>query len=933
MLIRAASLIAFLFPNTMPVVNSLAARAKAALHHSADKPRSRAETVRIFKAFRKIEEARLRILHGNEVGGRETCELRSQLTDYLLKYLWADALVLSEVPSPSKFSISVVAVGGYARSCMNPFSDVDMTFIVPGNGVHPIPEQGKIITTFVNLIWDLKMPLGDHATRSVGETFKQANVNYEIKTSLIGARHIAGQSEAFNDMVKGFDKQCIDGQEVNFLKDRQQDIANRHEKFENTPYRQEPNVKNGLGGLREYHNLQWITYAKFRTTNLKELVKRGLLLPNSLREIERGYDFILRVRTELHYIEKRESDVLTLRLQGVVANHFNYKHHTILRRIEVFMREYYMHAVALLHRTSEVLDRFHLLTLEEEMQGVKGYLARLRGNKTEKFDGFTSKNERLYADNDEIFREDPPRLMRLFIHTQQRHLRMSPDLFHLVQKNFALVNHTFRYSKAARETFEAILSQKGDVSRVLRQMHRVGFLGKWMPEFGALTCLVQHEFFHQYTADEHTLRCIDRLDELAGAPKQGYEFYQKLFREMQEPAMLYLALILHDAGRAANKAEHSSESTDLASKVCRRMQITGERRRLLLFLVDSHLELYRVATKFNIEDPGVIEAFARIVRNKQNLDTLLVMTVADSKGTSANSWNSWKESLILQLYRNTVSYLNDPSDFVASISAPLDELTLAVQKKFDATYAGDIAAHFKHMPRSYFNFRTADTLAFHIRSVRAHQDQSTKKGDRSDIPTLIWEDHPEQGCSELIVVCKDRPLLLARISGALAASNINILGADLFQRSDGIVFDIFRVCTTNFAPVSNDRTRNKVKAGMEEAFQTDAFDFSAAIGEHRRPVRGLQEIAEIPQRVHINNARSPEHTVIELQAADRIGLLYDIFTTISRLGLDISHARINTEKGAALDNIYIQTSTGEKLTDKDTMATLREGLEKAVFVV
>ncbi len=922
----------FCFLILMPVATSLTARAKAAFQITGDKPRSRAETVRIFKAFRKIEEARLRILHGNGASGRETCELRSNLVDVLLKYLWQDALVLSEVPTAVKHSISVVAVGGYARACMNPFSDVDMTFIIPGNGILPSPEQGKIIGTFVNLIWDLKMPLGDHATRSVTETFKQANVNYEIKTSLIGARLVAGQSEAFTACMKDYDRQCLDGQEDHFLEDRQKDIASRHEKFENTPYRQEPNVKNGLGGLREYHNLQWITYAKFRTMNLKELVKRGLLLPNSLREIERGYDFILRVRTELHYIEKRESDVLTLRLQGVVANHFNYKHHSILRRIEVFMREYYMHAVALLHRTSEVLDRFHLLTLEEEMKGVKGYLARLRGNKTEKFDGFISKNERLYAESDTLFQEDPPRLMRLFIHTQQRHLRMSPDLFHLVQKNFALVNHTFRYSKATRETFEAILSQKGDVARVLRQMHRVGFLGKWLPEFGALTCLVQHEFFHQYTADEHTLRCIDRLDELSGAPKPGYEFYQKLFREMQEPAMLYLALLLHDAGRAANKAEHSTESADLASRVCRRMQITGERRRLLLFLVDSHLELYRVATKFNIEDPGVIEAFSRIVRNQQNLDTLLVMTVCDSKGTSANSWNSWKESLILQLYRNTGSYLNDPSDFVASISAPLDELKLAVQKKFDATYAGEITAHFQHMPRSYFNFRSADTIAFHIRSVRSHLEQSEKNSDRADIPTLIWEDHAEQGCSELIVVCQDRPLLLARISGALAASNINILGADLFQRSDGIVFDIFRVCTTNFAPVNNDRIRSRVKASMEAAFQTDAFDFSAAIAEHRRPLRGLQEIAEIPQRVHINNVRSPAHTVIELQAADRIGLLYDIFTTIGRLGLSISHARINTEKGAALDNIYVQTVAGDKLTDKDIMATLREGLEKAVFV-
>src|SRR5436190_2804399 len=178
------------------------------------------------------------------------------------------------------------------------------------------------------------------------------------------------------------------------------------------------------------------------------------------------------------------------------------------------------------------------MTWAENKPSIVALLLRRTEKSMEKFDGFIAKDERIHPENDRIFKEDPPRLMRLFMHTQQRHLRLSPELFQLVQKSYALINKTFRYSKAARESFDAILSQKGDVARVLRQMHRVGFLGRWMPEFGALTSLVQHEFFHRYPADEHTLRTIDKLDELAGAPKPGMEFYQKLFREMQEPATL-----------------------------------------------------------------------------------------------------------------------------------------------------------------------------------------------------------------------------------------------------------------------------------------------------------------------------------------------------------------------------------------------------------
>ncbi|WP_156346459.1 hypothetical protein [Verrucomicrobium spinosum] len=405
------------------------------------------------------------------------------------------------------------------------------------------------------------------------------------------------------------------------------------------------------------------------------------------------------------------------------------------------MRDYYMHSSNMLHRCSELMDRYHLQAVENGKPSLVARLLRKTVPKVEKFDGFVAKNDRLYAEHPKIFVEDPPRLMRLFVHTQQRHLRLSPELFHLVQQSWALINITFRYNKAVRESFEAILSQRGDVSRVLRQMHRVGFLGRYMPEFGALTCLVQHEFFHRYTADEHTLRTIDKMDELADAtPQKGMELYKRLFREMQEPYIMYMALLLHDSGRALNTNTHTDASAELANRVCRRLQIKGSRRQLLMFLVDHHLTLYRTATTKNLDDPKVVSEFAGIMRNKQNLDALLVMTLADSRGTSDKSWNSWKESLILHLYHNTVRYLNDPSDFISSITAPLEELQGEVRKKLDSYYEREIAAHFQHMPRSYFNFRSPDIIAFHIEPSAA-SSATWPKGPRrrtSSPPSLGW---------------------------------------------------------------------------------------------------------------------------------------------------------------------------------------------------
>jgi [protein-PII] uridylyltransferase len=350
-----------------------------------------------------------------------------------------------------------------------------------------------------------------------------------------------------------------------------------------------------------------MSYAKHGTLNPEHLVEAGLMTAAGWREVSEAYDLILRTRNEMHYTERRASDLLTLRLQGFVATNLGYRHKRILRRIEAFMRDYYTATRDILQRSSEVMDRFHLQSLDDEStrKGLMSFMVRRKTaqKRADKFDRFVSKNERLYAEDDDLFIEEPARLMRTFLHTQQRHLRLSPELFILIQSSFRLVNVSYRYNTSVRETFMGLLAQKGDVARVMRQMHRVGFLGRYMPEFGALTCLVQHEFFHRYTADEHTLRTLDKLDELSGPPSPTVALYQKLFHELHQPAILYLALLLHDAGRAANAKAHDAESTVMADAVCRRLQIKGERRKMLLFLVDNHLLMYRTATTSNLDDP------------------------------------------------------------------------------------------------------------------------------------------------------------------------------------------------------------------------------------------------------------------------------------------------------------------------------------------
>jgi [protein-PII] uridylyltransferase len=601
------------------------------------------------------------------------------------------------------------------------------------------------------------------------------------------------------------------------------------------------------------------------------------------------------------------------------------------------MRDYYHHTNNLYQRSQELVDTFYLEERESRNNApiIVSFLARGKKFKEEKFDGFLTKNNRVYAENKNIFKENHHRLMRLFQHTQLRHLRMSPELFQLVQANYDVINATFRYSRTNRETFEAILSRRGDVARSLRQMHRVGVLGKYIPEFGALTNLVQHEFFHRYTADEHTLRVVEQLDDLVNTEDPKKQFYSDLFHKIEDPYILYLAIIMHDTGRAANQAHHDDASAVFAANVAQRMRMISYRRKRFIFLVESHLELWRTATTRNLDDPKTIIDFARIVKKQKNLDDLLLLTYADSKGTNSEGWTDWKESLIRQLYRATSHYLADSVDYVEKATIRLDKLVPLLSEKLGEEYSQEIITHLEHMPERYFRFRESHMIAAHVRLCRRYRSRQ-EKAEEGEIPAPVvkWKPLPDQGCSRLTIVSSDRPKLLATIAGALAAEQINVIGADAFYRMDGLVLDIFRVCTTNFEPVTSDSNFSHFEKTLNTLLETEAKPDFAAFAK-RKNILNKSETPDdigisIPQRAYVNNDIHPDYSVIEIQALDRLGLLYDIFGVIADFQLDITNSRISTTRGAAIDSFFVVDKHGKKITDRALVDKIEIALIKAI---
>ena len=825
-------------------------------------------------------------------------------------------------------TLALVANGGYGRGIMNPGSDVDLLFLssVPSSKVSK--RVSEIICELQNTVWDLGFKFLP-STRSITECLKEAKLEPQSRTALFDARLLIGPQELFQKFQDRFRKVCIDKDKEDFFDERRSDISSRHAKWSHTVFLQEPNVKDSPGTLRDYHNLEWIIDAEAGTRSMTELVSRRILSRLARRELKDAFNFLHRVRNALHYHDKG-NDILTLRLQGVVANEFGYPQKSILRRIECFMKDYYTHARNVYNHTKSVFEIFELQHDEGQQYGLRSKLTfGLIKKKLKSLDDYTIRNKRLFPRRKTIFEENPNRLIRLFAYCQKYELSPSPSLRKLIKASWTFIDKSFRMRIENRDAFREILEKKGQVARTLRLMHRSGVLGRYLPEFGALDCLVQHEFFHRYTADEHTLRCIDQLDNLVDDKDPKHEIYRDIFVKHPDPYALFIALILHDTGRAENVRKHIDGSAILAARLCKRLKISGGRRALIIFLVDHHLTLWRFATKKNIDDPEVIREFAEIMRDRHRLDALLLFTYADSNGTNEEAWSPWKETLVLQLYRNTREFIlkgmtAGKEEIDQDVQETLSEIKSGLKEKYHAIFD----QHSKLMPKRYFRYRSKRSISKHIVALWQYIDRRERRPKTPFECAVQWIDRPKFGYTELIIVSHNSYRFLEKTCCALATHQINILSADVYTRPDGVALDLFRVCNDDFKAITNSNTKKSIVATLYQINQQKAYEPAKYLKKKKNFLKPeTKQIFEFPVRVWTSNDLDPHYTVIELQALDRIALLHDVLRTVNDHNLVTVHSRICTEKGAALDSIYVSTPDGQKLTDPDAVDRLENDLK------
>jgi len=920
------------------LLNKIEAAAEAQL--SFPPGAAAAEKLARYKNFLKVETHRLKLGHRAGAGGIEICRARAAIMDALLQHLWQSAKESLSAQAQKEFpSLALVAIGGFGRAELNPHSDIDFMFLHEGQVAagRPLPYLAKLIDGVLYPLWDIGLKIG-YSVRDLNDCAKVANLDMQSKTSLIESRLIAGSEILFSKFQKAVVSKCVVGYEEKYIALRLEDQAGRRSKHGNSACMQEPNIKNGCGGLRDFQNLLWMAFFKYRTRSLTDLQTREFVGAAERKQLEAAYDFLLRVRTELHYHTNRSQDVLGKNLQPAVALNLGYGDRSPSQRIEKFMRDLYVHMrnIYLITRTLE--QRLALLSPLQT-----GRLARLRWllpgavpRKTpEPVDGFLFVGDEIRAASSRIFRDSPRRLMRVFLHAQQRHLHLHPDLAQLIRNQLSLVNREFLNDEHVRETFLTILERRGEVSPVLRAMHEVNFLGKYIPEFGKLTCLVQHEFYHQYSADEHTLVCLEQLDKIWEAKEPPFKNYEPVFMGLERPGLLYLALLLHDVGKAAphEQGKHAEVGAVLAMRAARRLQLESAAAATLKFLVENHLLMATLSQRRDLDDPSVIRNFARQVGTPERLNLLLLLTFADSQGTSDKLWSGFKDSLLWQLHSRALTLLTGGTEFRRASEKAREQLREVVRELAARRITDEeLDAHFSQLPERYFEIHTPKQILDDVELSHHFMHRLISEDQRALAPVTAWIDERDRGYSLVKICTWDRAGLFGKIAGSLSAVGLNILGAQIFTRADGIVLDTFFVNDGRTGNLASREQREKFSDLLESVLTGVEIDLHQLIAQQStaRPAYSAYLGEQISTQIQFDNTVSDDRTLIEIETEDRLGLLHAISQTFAEQRLDISAARIVTERGAAVDSFYVREINGGKIEQPGRQVAIELALRAAI---
>ncbi len=881
-------------------------RARRAEARSARAPERRRLRLEFFRQALAEGYDSLKVRHAEGASGQESVRTHARLMDdvifSLTRLVAADAAADGLEATP----LVVMALGGYGRGELHPLSDVDLMVVYDGE---MSPYVQRMMQELLYSLWDLGLHVG-HSLRSLDDCVAMARTDFPSRTSMQEARFLAGERRLFARFQRVLRENVFRRDFGQFLETTLVERDARYRKHGASPYIGEPNVKESAGGLRDMHTAMWLGAAKFGARTLRELTDKGLITPREQAAADAALTFLWRVRNELHFFSGHKNDVLTRDLQPRIAKNLGYENDETTLGVERFMRDYYLHA-RVIHRVSK-----RLIARCQETLSRRGSAER-RQRQQALADGLVFFDGRLHlADRDPSqLRTDPARLMKVFWHLHRLGCELSLDLERAIEDSLHLVDEAFRRSDGVRELFLDVCRTWGRAAQTFSEMHELGLLGRYLPEFGALTCLVQYDVYHKFSADQHSLLAVEHLEALAPGQSAESEGAAHVLSEVEKPELLMLGMLLHDIGKAKGHG-HVAKGIPLVRELTARVGLQAADGAAVEFLVAHHLTMSHVAQRRDIDDPKTITDFAAAVGDPSRLRMLYLLTYADMRAVGPGVLTPWQARILHELYARTLASLTGGRVARPSRTRLAERLHAAAKGEVDLQA---VKAHLAMMTDRYLESTSVQRMAEHLRMLDGLGE--------SPVVTALFH-HPDLGSSDLVVVTRDLPGLFALIAGTLAASDVNIISAQIHTRADGIVIDTFQV---------NDPAGDVIGSPAHWARTLDALR-AVLTGEQtvpalldRRRAAGREATGPGgPSKIALDNQLSDTATVIEVKCPDRLGLLYLITKTLAGLGLDIVSARIATEIDQAFDTFYVQDREGRKIEDPETLERARAGLEQAL---
>ncbi|MEL6644410.1 MAG: [protein-PII] uridylyltransferase [Pseudomonadota bacterium] len=812
-------------------------------------------------------------------------------------------------PNPTEGErLALLAVGGYGRAEMAPYSDVDLLFLTP----YKITAWAEsVIESMLYVLWDLHLKVG-HASRTVKDCIRLGRDDYTIRTALLEHRYIDGHAPLAAELGDRLWHDLFRGTGPAFVEAKLEERAQRHRKQGGQRYVVEPNVKEGKGGLRDLQTLFWIAKYVNNVGDAADLVALGTFRQEEFDDFLKAETFLMAVRCHLHLISGRAMDQLTFDLQVEVAERLGYVDQGGRRAVEHFMQDYFRHAT----KVGE-LTRILLTALEARHAKKAPALMRMLRRRRKLKDGYAIVHNRINCADEAAFLSDKLNLLRIFEEALRTGYLLHPDVMRLISANLDLIDDDMRSDPEARRIFIDLLLKHGNPERALRRMNELGVLAAFIPEFAPIVAMMQFNMYHSYTVDEHTIQCISVLAQIErGELVEELPVASRILKNGLDRKILYIALLLHDIGKGRDE-DHSVLGAQITRKVVARLGFRKEEAETVEWLVRYHLLMSDIAQKRDLADPRTVRYFAKAVRTRKRLDLLTVLTVCDIRGVGPNTWNNWKAQLLRTLYRETANALEGGLEDVNRESRE-DEAKRAVREALANWPAKELRAE---TSRHYGPYWQGLPTSAHV--VLAQLLRDIPDGEvRIDL--FLDED---RDATRACFALQDHPGIFARLAGALALVGANVVDARTYTSKDGYATAVFWVQDAEgrpFAASRMPRLRGMIEKTLRgEVVARDAFKDRDKLKKRERAFR-------VPTSIAFDNEGSDIYTIIEVDTRDRPGLLYDLARALAASHAYVASAVIATYGEQVVDSFYVKDMFGLKYHSKSKQKSLERKLRAAI---